>query len=65
MENVIAVSKAFLDDGVPSSPATVRSLQLVESHLTAIVRNSQSSADPLPDKDVIPPNQGTWAETAK
>lgn len=65
VENVIAVSKAFLDDGVPSSPATVRSLQLVESHLTAVVWNSQSSADPLPDKDIIPPNQGTWAETAE
>lgn len=65
VENVIAVSKAFLDDGVPSSPATVRSLQLVESHLTAVVRNSQSSADPLPDKDIIPPNQGTWAKTAE
>ena len=65
VENVIAVSKAFLDDGVPSSPVTVRSLQLVESHLTAVVRNSQSSADPLPNKDAILPNQGTWAETAE
>ena len=37
VENVIAVSRAYLDDGAPSSPATVRSLQLVESHLSAIV----------------------------
>jgi hypothetical protein len=65
VENVIAVSRAFLDDGTPSSPGTVRSLQLVESHLTAIVQNSQSAEDPLPEKVVIPPNQGTWAETAK
>ena len=65
VENVIAVSKAFLDDGAPSSPATVRSLQMVESHLTAVVQNSQAPGDPLPNKNVIPPNQGTWAETAK
>ena len=65
VENVIAVSKAFLDDGVLLSPTTVRSLQLVESHLTAVVWNSQSSTNPLPNKDVILPNQGTWAETAE
>jgi hypothetical protein len=65
LENVIAVSKAFLSDGAPSSPGTVRSLQLVESHLTAVVQNLRSSESPLPDKEDIPPNQGTWAETAE
>ena len=65
VENVIAVSRAYLDDGAPSSPATVRSLQMVESHLSAIVRTSQPES-PLPDKVVLPPNQGTnWAETAQ
>ena len=55
VENVITVSKAFLDDSTPSSPMTVRSLQMVESHLTAIVRNSQPSDNPLPNKNVIQP----------
>jgi hypothetical protein len=31
VENVIVISRAFLDDGTPLSPMTVRSLQLVES----------------------------------
>ena len=65
LENVIAVSKAMLSDGAPSSPGTVRSLQMVESHLTAVVHSSRSSESPLPDQEEIPPNQGTWAETAK
>ncbi|KAH8978817.1 hypothetical protein EDB86DRAFT_3089977 [Lactarius hatsudake] len=56
---------AFLSDGVPSSPRTIQSLQLVEAHLTAVVENSRSSDSPLPDKEVIPPNQGTWSETAE
>jgi hypothetical protein len=65
VENVIAVSRAFLDDSMPLSPATVRSLQLVESHLTAVVRVSQSAESPLLDKVPILPNQGTWAQTAE
>jgi len=65
VENVIAVSRAFLNDGAPSSPATVRSLQMVESHLTAVVHISRSQEDPLPDKENLPPNQDTWAETAE
>ncbi len=65
LENVIAISQAFLGDSAPLSPGTIQSLQLVESHLTAIVQNSRSSESPLPDKDLIPPNQGTWAETTE
>ena len=38
---------------------------MVETHLTAVVQNSRSSESPLPDKEDIPPNQGTWAETAE
>ena len=64
LENVIAVSRAFLSDGTLLSSEMVRSLQMVESHLAAIVQNSQSPESPLPDKDTIPPNQGTWTETA-
>ncbi|KAI9447272.1 hypothetical protein BJY52DRAFT_1228325 [Lactarius psammicola] len=63
LENVIAVSREFLSDGALSGPETVRSLRMVEAHLTAIVQNSQSTENPLPDKDAIPPNQGTWTET--
>lgn len=69
LENVIAVSKALLSDGELLSPETVRSLQMVESHLTSIVHCSPSSESPsespLPEKENIPPNQGnTWTETA-
>jgi hypothetical protein len=63
LENVIAVSKALLSHGELSSPETVQSLQMVESHLTAIVHYSTSSESPLPDKEAIPPNQGTWIDT--
>jgi hypothetical protein len=65
LENVIAVSKALLSHGELSSPETVQSLQMVESHLTAIVHCSTSSESPLPDKEVIPPNQGTWTKTVE
>ena len=66
LENVISISRAFLSDRVPSSPGTVRSLHVVESHLTAVVRHTRSSESPLPDKEAIPPNQhNTWAETAE
>ncbi len=65
LENVIAVSRELLNDGAPSSPETVRNLQMVETHLTAVVHNSRSSESPLPEKDAIPPNQGTWTETAE
>ncbi len=65
LENVIAVSRELLNDGAPSSPETVRNLQMVETHLTAVVHNSCSSESPLPEKDAIPPNQGTWTKTAE
>jgi hypothetical protein len=67
LENVITVSREFLNDGVPSSAGTVQSLRVVEAHLTAVVRNSRSSESPLPDKEEIPPNQraSMWTETAK
>ncbi len=65
LENVIAVSRALLSDGALSSLETIRSLQMVESHLTTIVQNACSSEGPLLDKDAIPPNQGTWSKTAK
>ncbi|KAH8979455.1 hypothetical protein EDB86DRAFT_2835890 [Lactarius hatsudake] len=66
LENVITVSKEFLNDAVPSSPATIQSFREVEAHLTAIVHNSRSSGSPLPEKEAIPPNQHTtWRETAK
>ncbi len=64
LENVITVSREFLNDGVPSSPGTVRSLRVVEVHLTAIVHNSRSEGSPLLEKEAIPPNQRTWTETA-
>ena len=66
LENVISVSRAFLSDCVPSSPGTVHSLHIVESHLTAVIQHSHSLESPLPDKEAIPPNQhNTWAETAE
>ncbi len=65
LENVISVSREFLSGGVPSSPGTVRSLHMVEAHLTAVVENSRSSESPLPEKENIPPNQHTWIETAQ
>ena len=65
LENVISVSKDFLSDGAPSSPGTVRSLHMVEAHLSAVVRSVRSSESPLPDKEHIPPNQNSWMETAK
>ena len=65
VEKVISVSRDFLSDGAPSSLDTVWSLQVVEAHLTVVVRNSQSSESPLPDKEQIPPNQRSWTETAQ
>ncbi len=65
LENVITVSKAFLSDGVPKSPGTIRSLHSVESHLAAIVQNSCSPESPLPEKETILPNQHTWMETTQ
>ena len=65
LEKVITVSKDFLSDGVPSSPGTVRSLQSVEAHLTAVYQTSRSSESPLPAKENVPPNQHTWTETAQ
>ena len=65
LENVINVSRDFLSDGTPSSPGTVRSLHMVEAHLTAVVQCSRSSESPLPDKEDVPPNQHTWTETAQ
>ena len=65
LENVIAISRELLNDGAPLSPETVRNLQMVETHLTAVVHNSHSSESPLLEKDAIPPNQGTWTKTAE
>ena len=65
LENVIAVSKALLNHGELSSLETVRSLQMVESHLTGIAHCSHPSESPLPDKEDIPPNEGTWTRTAE
>jgi hypothetical protein len=67
LENVINVSREVLSDGLPSSTETVRSLQAVEAHLTAVVHSTCSSESPLPDQEQIPPNQrgSMWAETAK
>ncbi|KAF8256933.1 hypothetical protein EI94DRAFT_1819669 [Lactarius quietus] len=63
--NVINVSQEFLSDGAPSSPGTVRSLHMVEAHLSTVVQTSRSSESPLPDKEEIPPNQHSWTETAQ
>jgi hypothetical protein len=65
LENLISVSRDFLSDGPPSSPGTVRSLRIVESHLTAVIQNSRASQSPLPDRESLPPNQRTWTETAE
>ena len=69
LKSVIAVSQALLSDGELSSPETVRSLEMVESHLTAIAHCSPSSENPsdnpLPEKESIPPKQGSkWSDTA-
>ena len=67
LQNVILVSRGALDDGVPSSTETVRSLWAVEAHLTAVVRSTRSTESPVPDKEEVPPNQrgSVWAEMAK
>lgn len=67
LQNVITVSRDALNDGVPSSTETVRSLRVVEAHLTAVVRSTRSTESPLPDKEELPPNQrgSMWADTAK
>ena len=67
LQNVISVSKDALNDGVPSSTETVRSLWVVEAHLTAVVCSTCSTESPLLEKEELPPNQcsSMWAETAK
>jgi hypothetical protein len=65
LENMISVSRDFLSDGPPSSPGTVRSLRLVELHLTAVIQHSQSAQSPLPDRESLLPNQRTWTQTAE
>jgi len=65
LKNVIAIFRALLSDSALSSLETIQSLQMVESHLTTIIQNACSSEGPLPDKDAIPPNQGTWSKTTK
>ena len=67
LENVISVSRDALNNSIPSSTETVRSLREVEAHLTAVVRSTRSTESPVPDKEDVPPNQRSsmWAETAK
>ena len=65
LENVINVSRGALSDGVPSSMDTIRSLQVVEAHLTAVVHSTCPLESLLLDQEQIPPNQPIWAETAK
>ena len=67
LQNVISVSRDALNDGVPSSTETVRSLRVVEAHLMAVVRSTRSTESPLPEKEELLPNQRSsmWAETAK
>ena len=65
LENLISVSRDYPSDAPPSSPGTVRSLRLVESHLTAVLQTSRASQSPLPDRENLPPNQSTWTKTAE
>ena len=65
LENLISVSKELLSNGPPSLPGTVRSLWLVESHLTAVAQSSRASQSPLPDRETLLPIQRTWTETAE
>ncbi len=66
VENLVAASQEYLGGGAPSSPGTICNLKIVETHFTATVQKSRSSESPLPDKEIIPPNQGTeWTETVK
>ncbi|KAH8991898.1 hypothetical protein EDB86DRAFT_2830635 [Lactarius hatsudake] len=62
---MISVSREYLSNGLPSSPGTVRSLRLLETHLTAVIQNSRASQSPLLDRESLPPNQCTWTETAE
>ena len=57
LENLISVSKELLSDGPPSLPGMVRSLRLVESHLTAVAQSSRASQSPLPDRETLLPIQ--------
>ena len=65
LENLISVSRDYLSDAPLSSPGTVRSLWLVESHLTAMLQTSRASQSPLTDRENLPPNQSTWTKTAE
>ena len=62
LEKMISVSRDYLSNGPPSSPGTVWSLWLVESHLTAVIQHAQSSNSPLPDRESLPPKQRTWTQ---
>ena len=59
LENLISVSRDYLSDAPPSSPGTVRSLQLVESHLTTMLQTLRASQSSLSDRENLPPNQST------
>ena len=63
--NLISISRDYLSDTPPSSPGTVHSLWLVESHLTAVLQTSRACESPLPDWESLLPNQRTWTETAE
>ena len=65
LEHLISVFRDYLSDTPLSSPGTVRSLRLVESHLTAVLQSSRALQSPLPNRESLPPNQSTWTETAK
>ena len=65
LENLISVSRDYLSDAPLSSPGTVHSLRLVESHLMAVLQTSWASESPLPDRESLLPNQHTWTETAE
>ena len=68
VEKMITVGQEFLSGGALTTPDNIRSLELAETQFTAAIYNSSPSAESLPDKEVIPPNQGnqdTWAETVQ
>ena len=65
LEHLISVFRDYLSDTPLSSPRTVRSLRLVESHLMAVLQSLRALQSPLPNRESLPPNQSTWTETAK